>query len=320
MRSLKRQASRRADPAPSRWRWRMERLWLTPSFRALVRVGLPAAAATALLAGWLGDAERRTAIVDRWEVAVRAVQDRPEFTVRMLRIEGASEQLQSDIQETVAVDLPLSQFQLDLPGMRAQLLSLDPVLDAEVRVVAGGTLLMRVTERTPAVVWQNGGKTEILDATGHRIAAVGDLAAAGGLPLIAGEGAEAAVPEALALVDAAAPIADRMVGLARVGLRRWDVVLTRGQRIALPEEAPQVALDRALGMQAAHDVLARDVTLLDLRIPDRPALRLAPAARSALLRTQARERDGEPEPEPDPASDVEAPLGAYAAIASQDDE
>lgn len=307
-----RKVGRRADPAPSRWRWRMERLWLTPSFRAFIRVGLPVAAVTVVGAVWLGDADRRTAIVDRWETAVRAVQDRPEFTVRLLRIEGASEQLQADIQETVAVDLPLSQFQLDIAGMREQLLSLDPVLDAEVRIVAGGTLLMRVTERAPAVVWQNEGTTEILDATGHRIAAVGDLSGAGGLPLIAGMGAELEVPEALALIAAAEPITDRLVGLARVGNRRWDVVLTRGQRIALPETAPIVALDRALAMQAARDVLARDVMLVDLRIPDRPVLRLAPSSLSSLKAAQERERAM--------LADPDDPRDAFATLAAQRDE
>ena len=31
----------RRDPAPSRWAYRMQRLWLTPMFRVLCRVGLP---------------------------------------------------------------------------------------------------------------------------------------------------------------------------------------------------------------------------------------------------------------------------------------
>ena len=35
-------AAPRRDPAPSRWAYRMNRLWLTPLFRAALRVGLPA--------------------------------------------------------------------------------------------------------------------------------------------------------------------------------------------------------------------------------------------------------------------------------------
>ena len=29
------------DPAPSRWAYRLHRLWLTPAFRKLIRVGVP---------------------------------------------------------------------------------------------------------------------------------------------------------------------------------------------------------------------------------------------------------------------------------------
>ncbi len=279
-----------ADPAPSRWRWRLERLWLTPWVRASLRYGVPALALGALVGVWLGDADRRVAIADGWREMVRAVQDRPEFTVTMLRVEGASAQLQADIQEALAVDLPLSQFQLDPAAMREQLLTLDPVADAEVRVTGGGTLLLRVTERLPAVVWQGADGILALDATGHRIATLDGLDAAGALPLLAGEGADAAVPEALALIAAAAPVADRLIGLARVGERRWDVVLTRGQRIALPEAGPAVALDRVLAMHAARDILGRDVSLVDMRLPERPTLRLTPDARAALVRSRTLER------------------------------
>lgn len=282
--------ARQSDPAPSKWRYRMERLWLTPLFRGSVRIGIPTFGAVALCVWYVSDAGRIEAAVDTWQGWVRAVQDRPEFTVGLLRIEGASEQLQADITEVLPVDLPLSQFQLDIEELRSLLLSLDPVLEAEVRVKSGGVLLLKVTERTPAIAWMRGDEVEVLDATGHRVATLPDVTAAGALPLIAGEGAERAVPEALTLIAAAAPITDRLVGLTRIGNRRWDVVLTRGQRIALPEVAPAAALDRALAMQSARDVLDRDVEIVDLRLPDRPVLRLAPDAREALRRMQDAER------------------------------
>ncbi len=279
-----------SDPAPSKWQYRMQRLWLTPLFKAMVRTGIPSFGFVFLFTWYINDVQRLQVITDTWQGWVRAVQDRPEFTVSLLRIEGASEQLQADIVEVMPIDLPLSQFQLDTDKLRAQLLSLDPVLEAEVRIKAGGVLLLKVTERTPAVAWARGDEIEVLDATGHRVATLPDVASAGALPLIAGEGAETAVPEALTLIAAAAPITDRLVGLARIGNRRWDVVLTRGQRIALPEVAPAAALDRALAMQEARDVLDRDVQMVDLRLPDRPILRLTPFARAELARVQELER------------------------------
>ena len=279
-----------ADPAPSKWRYRWERLWLTPVFRSFVRTGIPSLAFVALFTWYINDDARIAAILDGWSGFVEQVQTRPEFMVSELRVEGASEDLRSDIEEALPIDLPLSQFQLDIENLRALLLELDPVKDAEVRIRAGGVLLLKVTERDPAVAWRRPGGVELLDTTGHRVATVDDISEAGPLPLIAGEGADREVPEALALIAAAAPIADRLVGLTRVGNRRWDVILTGDQRIALPEEAPAAALDRALAMHAARDVLNRDVKVVDLRLPRRPVLRLSEPARAELRRMRDLER------------------------------
>ena len=274
------------DPASSKWAYRLERLWLTPLFKALVRTGIPSFGFVFLFTWYVNDADRLEGIAQTWQDAVDAVQDRPEFMVRLLRIEGASDQLQADIQEALPVELPRSQFKIDTAALREALEALDPVREAEVRVRAGGVLLLRVTERTPAVAFVTDDGVDVLDAGGTRVATVADLAAAGPLPLIAGEGAEAAVPEALSLIRAAAPVRDRLVGLVRMGSRRWDVLLTGGARILLPEQAPAEALDRALAMHAARDVLARDVVALDLRLRHRPTLRVTPAARTEMARLQ----------------------------------
>ncbi|PWJ21077.1 cell division protein FtsQ/DivIB [Jannaschia seohaensis] len=278
------------DPAPSKLDYRMQRLWLTPMFRWLVRWGFPGFAVLAAAVWYIDDEARQTAIVDRWEELIRSVQDRPEFMVSLLRIEGASKQLQEDIQEVLPVDLPLSQFQLDTAALRAKLEELDPVKRAEVRIRSGGVLLLKVTEREPALAWKHEGRITALDATGHHVAQLDDISMAGALPLIAGEGADREAAQALDLIAAAAPVADRLVGLTRVGARRWDVVLTRDQRILLPEEAPAAALDRVLAMHSATDLLARDVTVVDLRLGDRPTLRLSDPAREELKRLQDLER------------------------------
>ncbi|WP_371154464.1 cell division protein FtsQ/DivIB [Jannaschia sp. 2305UL9-9] len=280
----------RPDPAPSKWDYRLQRLWLTPLFRALIRTGIPSFGFVFLFTWYINDPARQIAIVDTWNGMISAVQDRPEFMVGLLRIEGASDQLRQDIQEALPVDLPLSQFVLDLDALRQALEGLDPVERAEVRVKSGGVLLLKITERRPAVAWVTADGIRVLDATGHHVARLTDIGKAGALPLISGEGADAHVDQALALFEAAAPVTDRLVGLTRVGNRRWDVMLTGGQRIMLPEGAPAAALDRALALHAAKDVLSRDVSVVDLRIGDRPTLRLSRDARIELKRLQDLER------------------------------
>ena len=76
----------------------------------------------------------------------------------------------------------------------------------------------------------------------------------------------------------------RLRGLVRMGARRWDVVLDRGQRILLPAEKPVAALERLLAMDQAEKILDRDVSSIDLRDERRPVLRLAPFALSEVRR------------------------------------
>ena len=101
------------------------------------------------------------------------------------------------------------------------------------------------------------------------------------------------MPQALDILAAAAPLADRLRGLVRMGERRWDVVLDRDQRIQLPETAPIIALEKVIALDKAQDLLARDISVIDMRNPVRPTLRLAEPALEELTRIRAIERGGQ---------------------------
>jgi cell division protein FtsQ len=94
------------------------------------------------------------------------------------------------------------------------------------------------------------------------------------------------VPEALALLEAAAPLGDRMLGLVWMGERRWDVALRDARRILLPTERPAEALDRVLALHDVTDLLGRDVLRVDLRNPRRLTVQLTPEALTEYRRLQ----------------------------------
>jgi cell division protein FtsQ len=283
---FRREDSARRDPAPSRWAYRMNRLWLRPMVRTVVRVGLPAFAVTFALGLWLSDDARRAALSEGIASFSEQVKNRPEFMVSLLSVEGASPIVAETVRATIAVPLPQSSLDLDLDAARARVEAIGAVKSVLLRVQPGGVLQVKVTEREPAVVWRGPQGLILLDAQGHRIAALLERSERADLPLIAGEGADEAVPEALHLLATAAPIRARLRGLVRMGERRWDLVLDRNQRILLPAAAADLALERLLAFDAAQGLLKRDITAVDLRLPDRPALRLAPYALTELRRAQ----------------------------------
>lgn len=132
------------------------------------------------------------------------------------------------------------------------------------------------------MVWQTRQTLEILDAEGHRVGPIESRAAHAALPLVAGPGGNRAVAEALRLLEVAEELAPRIIGLQRMGERRWDVVLTEGQRILLPEREAELALARVIELDQAEDLFARDISVVDMRLPDRPTVRLNPDALDAL--------------------------------------
>jgi cell division protein FtsQ len=268
----------RRDPAPSRIAYRLHRLWLTPLFRAVLRIGLPAFAMVFTVGVFLGDEARRAAITDAFDEMRRQIQERPEFMVTALTVRGASEPLAEAIRTGLEVNLPVNSFALDLDAMRRSVEALDPVARAEVRLRTSGMLEVWVAERIPVALWRSADGLLVIDAGGVRAGLAEARADYPDLPLIAGEGADEHVAEALMLVAAADPLIDRMRGLVRVGERRWDVVLDRDQRILLPARDALRALERAVAMHLAQDLLDRDVSVVDLRLERRPTLRMAPDA------------------------------------------
>ncbi|MCR9125257.1 MAG: cell division protein FtsQ/DivIB [Rhodobacteraceae bacterium] len=273
-------APRRADPSPSRWSYRLQRWMLTPGFRLALRAGIPFAAVFLATSAYLNDPERRDALLTKVSEVRRSVQERPEFMVGVMAIDGAGRSVSEDIREVVSIDFPVSSFDLDIEGIRETIEELDPVADASVRIRPGGVLQVDVIERRPALVWRTRDGLQLIDATGAYIDHIATRGAYPDLPLVAGTGADARVAQALRLFAAARPLGARLRGLVRVGERRWDVVLDRGQRILLPETGPVQALERVIALGAADDMLDRDVTVIDMRISARPTLRMSEAALS----------------------------------------
>ncbi len=283
------QTARRPDPAPSRLAYRLQRLALSHGLRRAFVLGMPALAIAVIGGLTLASPDRRAALHARIDAVRLAIASRDEFMVRTVAIDGASPGVASGITRILSLDLPVSSFDLDLAAMQDRVLSLDAVERADLRVKPGGLLDIRVRERVPALVWRGPDGLDLLDASGNRVAALAARADRADLPLISGLAADRAAAEALALVEAASPLAPRLRGLVRVGERRWDLVLSGGQKIKLPETDPVAALARVIAVDAADDLFAREVVLVDMRLPHRPTVRLKPAAAQMLRQVKLTE-------------------------------
>lgn len=280
------EAPPKLDPAPSRAKYKMQRLWLRPMVRGAVRTGVPVLTVFAIGLYFLTNDSIRERFTQTLEEARISIQARPEFQIELMKINGATEALDQQVRSALNLQFPLNSFELELPKVKDQIEQIEAVKTASLFLRSGGLLEVDIDQRMPVVLWRTGRELDMLDANGERTGVLTSRLDRLDLPLIAGEAAEEHIAEALELYALAKPIEGRLRGLRRMGMRRWDMILNRGQTIQLPEENAHDALNRVLALHAAQKILARDVVTIDMRDATRPILRLTDIA-TEIIRTTA---------------------------------
>ncbi len=277
----------RREHGPSRWAFRFERLMLTPLFRLFLRVVLPFAIVLGGALLWLSDDARRESLNLAISDLRRDVATRPEFMVGAMAIDGASTDIAEEIRSLLPITFPISSFDLDLPQMQAQVAELPAIGTVAVRVRPGGILQFNIVERKPVMLWRTHAGLSLVDTHGYVTGPAMARVAYPEMGLIAGAGADQHVQEAMRLFEVAGPLRHRMLGLVRVGERRWDLVLNRDQRIQLPETGAVQALDRVIALNDARELLERDLLVVDMRLASRPTIRLSETAIEDWWQTSA---------------------------------
>ena len=283
----------RQDPAPSRVTYKLHRLWLTPFYRALIRTGLPIACILIGAFAYLRDPVMQQKIVMSFNNARMTIEQRPEFMIQQMHIQGVPESFDKLVRDTLNVNLPISSFHLDLEAMKARVDNIDAVETANLLIGSKGILEVGVVMRVPVLVWRSDKGLILLDANGQKSGQLVSRLERIDLPLITGAGVQVHSEQALEIFKKLLPISGRVRGLMRVGERRWDVVLDRNQVLKLPENHPIAALGRILALHRVQDILNRDITVVDVRDGRKPILRLSEPALDGLkkLRVVASEEE-----------------------------
>ncbi|MGH7002026.1 MAG: cell division protein FtsQ/DivIB, partial [Stellaceae bacterium] len=159
---------------------------------------------------------------------------------------------------------------------QARLQALPWIRRADVERQLPDTLFVRLTEREPFAFWQRNGALSLIDRDGTVIP-TDNLAQYGPRIVLVGDDAPA---RATALIDmlATEPALARRVNAAVLyGSGRWTLRFDTGVQVALPEAAAPAAWHRLAGLEAQEQILERNIAAIDLRLPDRMVVRLAPA-------------------------------------------
>jgi len=101
------------------------------------------------------------------------------------------------------------------------------------------------------------------------------------LPLLVGKGAERAGYDFIAILDRYPDIRTMLRASIFVAERRWNLRLSNGLDVRLPEAGLEQALERLVTLDREKKLLSRDIASVDLRLPDRVTAGLSDAAAQA---------------------------------------
>ena len=206
------------------------------------------------------------------------------FEIAVVTISGQTEMTESEILHDAGVSPKNSLLLLDAAEARARLEKAPLVKQASVRKLYPNHLVIDLVERTPCALWQKDGQVSVVAADGAVIDEMRDQRFTA-LPFVVGEGANERLAEYTRLVAAAGELGPRIRAGVLVSDRRWNLKMTSGVEVMLPEVNPLGAVATLVRLQRESRVLDRDVLSLDLRVEGRMFARLTEDAAAARVPT-----------------------------------
>jgi len=199
------------------------------------------------------------------------------FRLKKVHVQGASTMAQADVLKAAGLykDQPL--IGMDLNQVRASVEKVGWVKEARIIRLLPDTLVIAVTERDAQAVWQHAGRTFVIDHKGAIIPEA-DPMKFPDLPLVVGDGANAAAADLMPEIQQRPRLRDRIEALVRVDGRRWDLRLKDGSIIQLPAMNEGQALMQLDQLDAREHLLDLGFERVDLRDPEMIAVRPRAAA------------------------------------------
>ncbi len=208
------------------------------------------------------------------DAAVRSVAGAlTPFKLADVTVEGREYVERSAVLAALNVKTGDSLLGIDLNAARKRLEAIDWVASATVERRLPDTLYVTLKERRAVAIWQSGGEYTLIDTNGRTVRANRMPPGYESLLLLGGPGAPERVGELLLLLAWEPAITKQLRAAVWVGQRRWNLVLTNGTEIWLPEEDAIAALQRAAKLDGSYKLLSREFGVVDLRLPDKLYLR-----------------------------------------------
>ena len=202
------------------------------------------------------------------------------FEIADADVRGHNRLRRDQILTAAGINAHTSLVLLDADAARDKLKSNPWIADAVVRKYYPNKIEIEVTEREAFALWQRNGKLAIVARDGTVLEEV-TSGRPEKLPLVVGEGAAKTAAEFLAVLDRFPSIRANVYGAVFVAERRWNLRMTNGVDVRLPESNLIVAFEALQKLADEQKIFSRDIEMIDLRIPGQVAVRMSAAAAAA---------------------------------------
>ena len=218
------------------------------------------------------------------------------FRITSVGINGRKQLTQDEVLAIGGVNGHSSLLFLDASSVREKLKANPWISEATVLKLYPGQLRIDIVERTAFALWQQNGRLSVISDDGAVLQDVVSPAFLK-LPLVVGKGAETRAKDFLALLSRYPQVNAVTKAATFVGERRWNLRLNDGLDIRLPENDVGNALLTLSNLDRDEHLFAKDIVVIDLRLPDRLAVQLsddaAKAREEALKKKEPKKKVGD---------------------------
>jgi len=257
----------RRRPAPPRWR------------RQALRFGGLAVVLLALGGGggWAWHAKLPQFLWHRVSSEAVARTADMGLSLRQVVVEGRRNTPRDVLLADLGLTIGQPMLSIDPQALKARLEAIGWVRSVQVERRLPDEIYIKLTEAEPLALWQHDNGFKLLDREGHVIGQAG-IEGFTRLPVLVGDNAPDHAADLFAILAREPDLAPRVKAAVWVGERRWNLRFDNGVDVELPAESPQLAWSLLARLEREQQLLARDVTVIDMRLPDRLVVRLGRAA------------------------------------------
>jgi cell division protein FtsQ len=194
------------------------------------------------------------------------------FGIDKINISGQSLTSEGTILTALGLQAMTNTVSFDADAALARIEAIPSVKSAAIRKKYPGELIVTIEEKVPMARWRFGDATYLVDEFGNAVAP--DDGSFRELPLVVGEGAADDAIVMVRTLERYPQITRDLAALSRIGDRRWDLIFYSGLRVQLPENGVAQALQQLDMYQTSDQLLDRDVSVIDMRVPGMVSLKL----------------------------------------------